>query len=158
MLLLTCKCSCKSYVGKQGGPQDVYIADKCNSTGHAIHELGHAIGLWHEHSRPDRDQFIQYHEENVFNKLDRINFRVINNNQFKEMPFVRYDIQSIMHYSAYTFTVFYEPGRETITLREDADLPELNCTNTLHMGQRLQLSYLDKKRLNLLYGCECKYS
>ena len=29
------------------------------------HQIGHALGLKHEHQRPDRDRFIDVHTENV---------------------------------------------------------------------------------------------
>jgi hypothetical protein len=49
---------CSSWVGQQGGPQDITLGPNC-STGNAIHEIGHAVGLWHEQSREDRDGFVE---------------------------------------------------------------------------------------------------
>lgn len=55
--------SCSSYLGRRGGRQDLLLdPDVCfngaNNYGSVIHELGHAVGLIHEHQRPDRDAFI----------------------------------------------------------------------------------------------------
>ena len=39
--------------------------------GRALHEMMHALGFYHEHSRPDRDDYIDIVEENV--KRGRVN-------------------------------------------------------------------------------------
>ena len=39
--------------------QTVSIGNRCSTFGVLIHELGHVIGFWHEHSRPDRDNYIK---------------------------------------------------------------------------------------------------
>ncbi|MGO7522440.1 M12 family metallopeptidase, partial [Rhizobium brockwellii] len=44
---------CGSAVGMTGGRQVVRLAPDC-STGNAIHEIGHVLGLHHEQAREDR--------------------------------------------------------------------------------------------------------
>ena len=45
--------SCSSYVGLQAGTNELSLASNCNLK-NTVHEIGHALGLWHEHQRPDR--------------------------------------------------------------------------------------------------------
>src|SRR5436190_560358 len=55
---------CSSSVGRVGGVQQVTLNSAC-STGNAIHEIGHAVGLWHEQSRSDRDSFVTINYGNI---------------------------------------------------------------------------------------------
>lgn len=51
-------------VGKNSGQQFINLDPGC-TTGNAIHEIGHAVGLWHEQSRVDRDTYITINTGNI---------------------------------------------------------------------------------------------
>ena len=57
--------SCWSYLGMLGGEQPVSIGSGCEYKGIIQHEIFHALGRVHEQSRPDRDQYVTIHFENV---------------------------------------------------------------------------------------------
>ena len=138
----------------KGGLQKVSMSDNCFGQGHAIHEIGHAIGLWHEHSRPDRDDYIEVHSENIIPEGAN-NFGKLTEEKFGLVPDVGYDIESIMHYGPYAFSDAQR--KRTITIRDTAPLDYKHCINLLEMGQREKLSYLDKLRANRLYSCTSEY-
>ena len=56
---------CFSNIGRTGGKQNISIGEGCESKGVVMHELFHALGRWHEQSRPDRDMFVTVHKENI---------------------------------------------------------------------------------------------
>lgn len=63
---------CWSYVGKKGGQQILSLqppdsrSRRCFvSVGKPIHEMLHALGIFHEQARPDRDNYIDIIEENI---------------------------------------------------------------------------------------------
>lgn len=59
-------CGCCSFVGKRGnGPQAISIGKNCDKFGIVVHELGHVVGFWHEHTRPDRDNHVQIVNKNI---------------------------------------------------------------------------------------------
>ena len=45
---------CWSYVGRTFGRQELNLASGCTGSGTIEHEMLHALGMWHEQSRPDR--------------------------------------------------------------------------------------------------------
>ncbi len=92
---------CSSALGKVGGKQVIQLAAACFSTG-AVHELGHALGAFHEHTRTDRDNYVTINSANVqsgkihnFNKYN-LTYTGTDNGT--------YDFRSIMHYDSYSFS------------------------------------------------------
>lgn len=58
--------ACWSPVGRTGnGEQRLSLGQRCWYLGIVIHELGHAIGFWHEMNRPDRDSWIYVYWSNI---------------------------------------------------------------------------------------------
>nr|XP_040015816.1 high choriolytic enzyme 1-like [Gasterosteus aculeatus aculeatus] len=126
---------CASFVGCQGGAQPVYMTDEC-STGNLCHEILHALGLHHEHTRRDRDQYVSVQWENIA-PGKKGNFKIVSGETLN-LP---YDLESIMHYGK---NYFSKDGSPTMLPKQSAPL----------LGQRKRLSQLDIKRLNLLYHCD----
>ena len=98
---------CSSFVGRQGRAQEVNLSAGCN-TGSTIHELGHAIGMPHEHTRPDRDQFVVINVNNIAAG------RAHNFDISPAAVVSAYDTGSIMHYGSWSFSGNGQPTIERL--------------------------------------------
>lgn len=58
-------CRCRAVVGYIGRRQKLTLGNGCIWVARVLHELLHVLGFFHEHTRPDRDEFVTIHEDNV---------------------------------------------------------------------------------------------
>lgn len=87
-----------SYVGRIGGKQVLHLA-LYQPMGVAAHEIGHAIGLYHEQCRHDRDNYVTVNYSNILPE-NKSNFDRVTRNYYNMGNF---DFSSIMLYSSYAF-------------------------------------------------------
>ena len=117
--------STRSYIGRVGGGQTIELADWAR-TGNIAHEMGHCMGIYHEQSRSDRDQYV------TINCPNDINYK----HAYKKDPYARdigpYNYYSIMHYPANSCMSVIQstpagiPGqRDSITVTDHATIKEI---------------------------------
>ncbi|WP_345951210.1 M12 family metallopeptidase [Mucilaginibacter sp. PAMB04274] len=101
----------------------------------AIHEIGHAIGLFHEQSRYDRDNSINVNLNNVVD-TNRHNFQKITTNYY---AIGGIDYSSVMIYGSYDFAI--NPSVPVLTKKSDGST----------WSQGSVVSTLDKAWANTFY-------
>ena len=129
---------CASWVGKQGGKQAVWVSANC-TTGSIIHEIGHTLGLLHEHTRADRDQYINVRLDNVQSGKE-FNFDIVDAGS---RMLGDYDYGSVMHYGEY----FFSAGGERTLI-------PFNAPDGVSVGQRVGTSIGDLAAIDQLYGTD----
>ena len=90
----------QSAVGMIGGEQFTEFGPFAWNRGTICHEIGHALGLVHEHQRSDRDSYVTILTNNI-SAADFPNFILLDNSS-NQTP---YDFLSIMHYSRNSFPI-----------------------------------------------------
>ncbi|WP_404409104.1 M12 family metallopeptidase [Pseudidiomarina marina] len=139
---------CSSQVGMIGGRQTISLASYCQTTaeshvGVIVHEILHALGFYHMHTRADRDSYITVNYSNIrpehHHNFDKYSF---------SDPAVThigsYDLKSIMHYGRFTSnsSFVYDTSEPMLTV---------NSNPAASTGSN-KLSSVDKASLHEMYG------
>ena len=118
------------------GVSRTVLSSNCSNIGSILHELGHILGRYHEHSRLDRDTYVEILYQNIY-AYAISNFFIY----FDTYTPIAYDYNSIMHYDSRAYST---NGLDTIR-------PLHNISTVL--GQRLYLTELDYANINFMYNC-----
>jgi len=138
---ITNQSGCWSYVGKQGGKQQISLQrNGCVYEGIVIHEFMHAMGFFHEQSRYDRDQYVTINWDNICCNADG-NFGIASAD-YTTLHDQPYDYKSIMHYGETDFSIDRR-NLKTIVAKD----------GTTPLGQRNGLTQIDIAKNLDLYQC-----
>jgi hypothetical protein len=130
-----------SAVGMAGGPQLLQIGSTAWNRSTLCHEIGHTLGLVHEHQRSDRDNYISIITSNITS--NGLAAFVILPSSLNKTP---YDFFSVMHYGQHYYSV--SPNADTI-VAQPAYAQYQNI-----MGSQFDpvLSQGDRTGMALVYG------
>ena len=116
----------------------------------------HAMGFWHEHTRPDRDKHVKIIKKNIGTKA-RHNFYIQNINQANMVG--EYDLCSVMHYPTKYGTG--AAGKKTMVpfRKKCSECYGDDCINNCYncnigLAQKKNLTDIDIKKINLYYNCK----
>ncbi|WAR16874.1 NAS35-like protein [Mya arenaria] len=113
----------------------LFVLFQCRK-GIVAHEIGHALGFWHEQARNDRDEYITVINDNV--ELDQV---------IKDFQ-IRKHIECTSNEKLHLFQQFGQlTARDESQLTIRTNKPLLQHT----IGQREELSFFDVKLANLAY-------
>jgi len=117
---------CRAEPGRRGGRQVVQLLEgHCQDVATIIHEIGHTVGLKHEHSRSDRDTYVTINEDNIKPDDKANNFELYT----QGVDVGPYDYASIMHYSRCAFGLVV-PARDADCLRQGQSQGRLETITT----------------------------
>ncbi|GIZ14934.1 M12 family metallopeptidase [Capnocytophaga catalasegens] len=85
----------------KGGRQEINLSTRAWSKGVIIHEICHALGLYHEQCRADRDNYINVNLSELKLPNDICQFRTYKELRQKGLDIGEFDFNSIMLYGSY---------------------------------------------------------
>jgi len=139
--------TCSSRIGVAFYPlplsQTINLGKCSHLLGHIKHEMMHTIGFYHEHSRSDRDMYIEIEWNNI-----PLHYQA----QFSTYRWTvgygeNYDYESIMHYSSRAFVRDYnDKSMRSIKPKDKSIDPD-------DLGFKANLSEIDKKKIRKMYKC-----
>jgi len=140
-------------IGKDpyGGKQELSIGLGCAYKGTVLHELMHAIGFFHEQSRPDRDDYVKILWDNMIDTTNiKYQFRKcgISSDEKCSNQDLRYDLDSLMHYTNGAFAK--QVGLNTIEVKGNPG------RRIAHSSRKNTFSDLDLKGILKMYDCNDK--
>nr|AMO02542.1 astacin-like protein metallopeptidase 20 [Tityus serrulatus] len=132
---------CYSYIGKKGGLQILSLGKGCDYFPIVVHEFGHVVGLYHEHNRSDRDDYLTIHWNNIKKGME-IQFIKVNDSDFDTVD--KFDYNSIMLYGE---RIFSKNGKlKTVEAKDGTELESLK--------KKYGLSHYDVLKIKRLYNCD----
>eukprot|EP00122_Pirum_gemmata_P006131 Pgem_evm1s5599 len=112
---------------------------RCGQKGNIMHEVMHALGAFHTHQRPDRDNFVIVNQTNIENKPEILE-------QFQKLDFdtynITFDFDSIMLYNSLAGANDTNSENKRWTL-----------TRNKSLAQRVKLSVKDELYILRKYQC-----
>jgi len=134
---------CRSWIGYQYYRTHQHLNLKhpgCMHTGIIEHEFLHALGVYHEQSRSDRDRYVIIKWNNIMDQ-NKHNFNKYSEDvvHHYDLP---YDYRSVMHYGASDFT---KNGKKTIITKD----PKMQDV----IGQRSGVTAGDIALVKKMYKC-----
>ena len=105
----------------------------------ALHEICHALGLIHEHSRPDRDEFVFVDLDNIQEDKQHNFDKVLSMKPYEGSK--TFDFESVMIYPSFTG---YEIDKSKPSIKKLSD-------NSTFQAQRGKLTAFDNLVLNEMY-------